>query len=146
MRPRLFLHNVTFLLALVAVAALLPTTAPAAPKYAILHGFTGGRDGGGLWGSLTLDGKGNLYGATALDTIFELSPRPGGKWHFQVLLTLDEGTAANGGMILDSLGNLYGTTAAGGPHGDGVVFELSPGPRGWKETFGGKTALSAPGG
>jgi uncharacterized repeat protein (TIGR03803 family) len=30
----------------------------------VLHSFTGGEDGGGPWGGLTMDAAGNLYGAT----------------------------------------------------------------------------------
>lgn len=43
-----------------------------------------------------------------------------------------------GTPVMDSQGNLYGTTYAGGNHGLGVVFELSPpGKKGgaWKETL-----------
>jgi uncharacterized repeat protein (TIGR03803 family) len=45
------------------------------------------------------------------------------------------------GLALDKQGNLYGTTSIGGifseypcPQGCGVVFELSPTTKGWKET------------
>jgi len=121
-------------LALLAIALACALDAWAAPKYKILHGFTGGKDGGNLQGSLTLDAHGNVYGATFLDTIFELSPRGGGKWHFRLLLTLDDGSGANGSLLLDTAGDLYGTTQACCPSGYGEVFELSPGSRGWKET------------
>jgi uncharacterized repeat protein (TIGR03803 family) len=35
--------------------------------------------------------------------------------------------ASEGTLILDAAGNLYGTTIAGGPAGDGSVFEINPG-------------------
>ncbi|PYX48380.1 MAG: hypothetical protein DMG79_11885 [Acidobacteria bacterium] len=38
------------------------------------------------------------------------------------------------GVISDASGNLYGTTFYGGANGVGMVFELSPGTSGWKET------------
>jgi uncharacterized repeat protein (TIGR03803 family) len=125
--------NLRFLL-LVLFVLTIAQSVWCAPTYKVLHAFSGGSDGGGLWGSLTLDAEGNVYGATAADTIFELSPRLDGKWRFQVLCTLNEGSFANGGMIFDSAGNLYGTTQVGGPYDDGVVFELSPERDGWKET------------
>jgi hypothetical protein len=31
----------------------------------MLHAFTGGKDGGGLYGGLLLDKAGNLYGTTS---------------------------------------------------------------------------------
>ena len=38
-------------------------------------------------------------------------------------------------MIFDAAGNLYGTTSAGGAHGYGNVFKLTPNADGsWKET------------
>jgi uncharacterized repeat protein (TIGR03803 family) len=39
-----------------------------------------------------------------------------------------------GDLIADAEGNLYGTTQLGGKHGSGVVFQLSPTRKGWKET------------
>jgi hypothetical protein len=50
----------------VATAALL--FAPGAwtqPKFKVLHNFTGGNDGGGLYSGLVFDGMGNLFGATS---------------------------------------------------------------------------------
>src|SRR5271166_461610 len=49
--------------------------------------------------------------------------------------TPDGANPSYGSLIFDAAGNLYGTTAAGGAHGDGTVFELSPGAGGtWTET------------
>ncbi len=87
------------------------------------------------------DANGNLYGTTLTGgsrfnegTVFELSPPQGGHgpWTETVLYafcTNDncvDGNQPLGGLTFDSHGNLYGTTTAGGPHGQGVVFELSP--------------------
>jgi len=118
------------LLGLLAVA--LASGSSAAPKYKVLHGFTGGSDGGGLWGSLTLDGKGNVYGATTT-TIFVLTPHSDGMWGFAVLQRFSKDGPPNGGLIFDGAGNLYGTTQICCPYGYGEVFELSPGSRGWKK-------------
>ena len=38
------------------------------------------------------------------------------------------------GVIADAAGNLYGTTFYGGAYGNGMVFELTPGTSGWKQT------------
>ena len=87
------------------------------------------------------DANGNLYGTTLTGgsrsnegTVFEVSPPQGGHgpWTETVLYafctsgTCTDGNQPLGGLTFDSHGNLYGTTTGGGPHGQGVVFELSP--------------------
>lgn len=108
----------------------------AAPKYEVLHAFTGGMDGGGLWGSLALDANGNVYGTTE-DTVFELTPKAGGKWNLTTLQRFhypgNGGSFLTASVIFDASGNLYGTTESGGAYDGGVVFQLTPGPKGWKE-------------
>jgi uncharacterized repeat protein (TIGR03803 family) len=37
-----------------------------------------------------------------------------------------DGTYPYAGLIFDADGNLYGTTSAGGSHGDGTIFEITP--------------------
>ena len=68
---------------ILAIGAALATSALAAANYRILQAFSGGADGGGLWGSLILDSHGHLYGTTlwggpAGDTVgglaFEFTP------------------------------------------------------------------------
>jgi hypothetical protein len=107
---------------------------------------------------LVFDYTGNLFGMTQYGgsigngTVFELIPgRPASRpWTLKVLYRFcsQRGCAdgknprAPSGLVLDSKGNLYGTTVTGGnPGGDrktgyGVVFELTPAPRGdsWIET------------
>ena len=129
----------------------------------ILYSFTGGPDGGGSFGSLVLDTKGNLYGTTGaggiascgspLDApgcgvVFELSPPASGHgaWTRTVLYTFQGGTDGDGplaGLTRDANGNLFGTTEAGGSspngcvNGCGTAFELSPPATGsgpWTET------------
>ena len=119
-----------------ALAVTLVTTAWADPKYKVLHSFTGGKDGGGLWGSLLLDKRGNLYGTTALNTVFELIPGSNGGWRLKVLHTFNgnDGSGPMSGLIFDPAGNLYGTTPTGGAQHWGTVFRLSPSTHGWKET------------
>lgn len=98
-------------------------------------------DGDGPQTGVIRDANGNLYGTTLTGgsrfnegTVFELSPPQGGHgpWTETVLYafcTNDncvDGNQPLGGLTFDSHGNLYGTTTEGGPHGQGVVFELSP--------------------
>jgi uncharacterized repeat protein (TIGR03803 family) len=70
--------------------------------------------------------------------VFELSPKHGGGWTETVIHSFgngSDGTNPLGGVIFDGAGNLYGTTSAGGIHGGGTVFELSPKDGGgWTET------------
>ena len=128
------------------VALSLVTTAWAAPQYKVLHAFTGGTDGGGLWGSLVLDSRGNVYGTTISGglkgkggTAFKLSRQANGIWTKTVLYSFcsqpscSDGGGPYAGLIFDALGNLYGTTESGGTHVYGTVFKLTPRADGWKE-------------
>lgn len=109
---------------------------------------------------LVLDRAGNLYGTTFIGgtteigeggTVFELSPPqlPGGSWIFTTLYnfcsvvngqTCEDGSNPHSQLALDVAGNLYGTTTAGGSGhsskaaGEGTVFELTKGAKGWIET------------
>jgi len=78
MRPKPRSVPLLCILFTVALALAWPASAWAAPQYKVLHAFTGGKDGGGLWGSLLLDNRGNLYGTTVLNTVFELIHIPAG--------------------------------------------------------------------
>jgi len=131
-------------LAAVAIALAIASSALAAPKYQVLHAFGMGKGGGGLWGSLALDGKGNLYGTTSgggLDgygTVFELTRQANGKWTHSILHSFEndgpDGADPTSGLIVDAAGNLYGTTGFGGTHYYGTVFEMVRQSSGWKET------------
>jgi uncharacterized repeat protein (TIGR03803 family) len=134
-------------------AALLVMGARAVTAQEItLYSFKGSANGGD--GSvpecdLIFDSAGNLYGTTNSGggvgapydvdgTVFELSPAGGGTWTEKVLYsfgaTSTDGIEPLAGLIFDSAGNLYGTTSLGGAHGNGTVFELSPGTGGvWTE-------------
>jgi uncharacterized repeat protein (TIGR03803 family) len=113
----------------------LATTASAAPKYKVLHAFSGGAGGGGLWGSLLPDQQGNLYGTTSgggaygQGTVFELTPGSHGRWTETVLHSFpsfpNDGQGPTSSLILDTTGDLFGTTLGGGDHDSGVAFELA---------------------
>src|SRR5437899_13075788 len=98
-----------------------PFTAWAAPKYKVLHAFTGGNDGGGLWGSLVLDQQGNVYGTTVAGgptggggTVFKLTRQANGTWVQTVLYGFcsqpdcTDGGGSTAGLIFDATGDRYG--------------------------------------
>ncbi len=103
----------------------------------VLHSFNqNGSDGAHPVADLIFDAAGNLYGTT-LDggihtyygAVFELSPAEGGNWTERVLHSFGNGTdgvSPYAGLIFGSTGNLYGTTTAGGIHGGGTVFQITP--------------------
>jgi uncharacterized repeat protein (TIGR03803 family) len=111
----------------------------------VLYSFAGGTDGADPEARLAMDATGNLYGTTAKGgpsgngTVFKLAPPTiqGGKWTESVLYNFGTGTDGAtpvAGVSFDAAGNLYGTTSAGGAHGYGTVFQLTPG-TGWKENI-----------
>ena len=99
------------------------------------------------------DAKGNLYATTAfggnggcspygngcygLGVVFELSPNAGGTWTLNDLYEFTggkDGESPSCPLVFDAAGNLYGTTFAGGAHGYGNVFKLTPNANGtWTE-------------
>jgi uncharacterized repeat protein (TIGR03803 family) len=127
-----------------AAVVALATASLAQSQFQILHGFTGGGDGGGLWGSVTFDKQGNLYGTTSgggaygHGTVFELSPESGGRWPETILhsfkLSSADASLPTSSLVFDNAGNLYGTAPNGGKFDAGDVFELSPGSGSWTES------------
>src|SRR5580658_8054676 len=115
-------------------------------KEKVLYGFgEGSSDGAQPAGSVILDAKGNLYGATSSGgsanegTIYELTSDSGEAWKESVLLTFTddatEGSNPFGALLFDAKGNLFGTASQGGTHDLGIVFELSPQTGGmWHQT------------
>lgn len=99
-----------------------------------------GQAGGALY-----DGKAPLYGtssqggAQGQGTVYALA-RKHMVWSESVLHDFcardgcADGEAPMGDLVVDGAGSLYGNTTIGGGLGRGVVFELSPGRRRWKET------------
>jgi uncharacterized repeat protein (TIGR03803 family) len=92
----------------------------------------------GSVGLVTLDAQGNIYGARATcdnthrkGYIYRLKKGPLGTWTMKILYQFtggSDGGCPNDGLIFDAAGNFYGTSGAGGISGNGVVFELIPGP------------------
>jgi uncharacterized repeat protein (TIGR03803 family) len=123
--PRAAIHALTVL----AITLIFVSSGSARPKYKVLHAFTGGKDGGGLPGGVTVDKAGNVYGATSgggthvFGTVFQLSPSPGGRWTEIILydfcavhgkVECMDGAGPGGDLVFDAAGNLYGTAPAGG--------------------------------
>lgn len=111
----------------------------------VLYSFVDTTDAGQPLGGLAIDAEGNLYGTAAYGstlvaeygTVFELSPSTNGSWTFKTIHTFGkyaDGRNPMGSLAIDSSGNLYGTTDAGGAHGTGAVFEVSPTATGWSES------------
>ncbi len=112
----------------------------------VLHSFTGGADGSGPGGRVTIDAGGNVYGTTptggafGLGVIYQLAPQPNGSWRFRVIHAFtggrDGATGAKGRLTLDARGALYGVATAGGQYGAGVAYRLS-------QTAGGRWRMKA---
>lgn len=103
-------------------------------KEEILHSFSGGTDGGLPVAGVIGEGEGNLYGTTFAGG----GPGRGYGVVFKVSFTreetvlytfqgMDDGGGPESILLMDGSGNLYGTTVAGGAHGYGSLFALTPG-------------------
>jgi len=152
------MRTVIVALALITMTLAGRSQALADSSASVLWSFGAADDGIFPYGgSLTADGRGNLYGTTFgggsnhAGTVFELTPTSRGQtpqWSERVLWSFgggNDGAIPWAGVIADGLGNLYGTTTVGGANGAGTVFELTPTSRGqtpqWSErvlwSFGG---------
>jgi hypothetical protein len=121
--------------------------AVAGNTYKVLHDFKARRDGGVPKGSLTLDRKGNLYGAAGggggagcsgngCGVVFELK-QTGGRWQEKILHEFadgNDGAFPNGSLVFDTAGNLFGAMSGNSGAGVSGVFELRPGLHGWSNT------------
>jgi uncharacterized repeat protein (TIGR03803 family) len=113
-------------------------------KEKVVHSFnSNGKDGYFPFAALTLDGSGNLYGATSVGgtkyggVAFELMPKTSGGWTEKILYDFGSPGATDpfGQLIFDGSGNLYGTTGTNGPDDSGSVFKLTPQSSGkWTQT------------
>lgn len=97
--------------------------------------FNGVNGANPLFASLVQGVDGNLYGTTQSGgahrqgTVFKVTPLGAltTLYSFCVKSGCTDGSAPYGGLALGTDGNLYGTTEAGGAHGDGSVFKITPG-------------------
>jgi hypothetical protein len=109
-----------------------------------LHLFEGGRDGYLLYGSPTVDNKGQVYGTSyaggggfclqngvelGCGTVYRLTPpaAKGGKWS-ETLYSFQGGSDGYfpyGSVLIGSKnGTVYGTTSFGGTYNGGTVYEI----------------------
>ena len=129
-----------------AVLGFLAAQALQARTLKVLYSLKGTPDGSGGLAAPILDKQGNLYSTTYAGgsknwgTVFEVDTN-GKDTVLHSFVGGKDGTTPTSGLIADAGGNLYGTTYWGGSancfdrNGCGVVYELSPGERGWKETI-----------
>lgn len=139
---------------------------------AVLYNFAGwaNNDGCNPLGTLVMDAKGNIFGATiyggalasvgtpkgySTGGVFEMSPpaTAGGAWTESFTQNLGGGIYPAGGLTIDARGILYGDTTAYGSTNPATIFQLIPpaSPGGsWMGTalysFQGGSDGSAPGG
>ncbi len=117
-----------------------------------LYGFSGADDGLEPQARVVFGPNGTLYGTTTFGgkaeagagTVFNLKPSARActtalcPWTETVLYSFTGGDDGRypeyGDLVFDQAGNLYGTTVAGGSHGAGVVYELTPSGGGWTES------------
>jgi len=95
----------------------------------ILHYFTGGADGGFIYGCVTVDKAGNVYGnaedggANNAGTVFQLTREGKFTTLYNFTGTTDGGTPQGDVLLVGK--NVYGTTSTGAAGGAGGVYEVS---------------------
>lgn len=105
---------------------------PATRKLTVLHAFTNLDDGGAPVAGLVADRSGMLYGtastggASRHGTVFKLDPVAKKLTTLHAFTNGGDGGAPEATLAIDAAGALYGTTSAGGAHGQGTVFKLTP--------------------
>jgi hypothetical protein len=117
---------------LLAAVAVLAAGLLLAPGSRAGGAFGKGNGGGGLFDSVIVSAKGNLYGtawgggAYGYGTVFVLRKGSGGRWAETVLHSFcanpprcGDGDGPVAGLALDTSGNLFGATST-------TTFELSP--------------------
>src|SRR6478736_632512 len=96
-----------------AIVTVIVTPVVQAQSYEILYSFTGGADGQALYGGLTPDAAGNLYGSASLGgdfgagTVYKLDPS--GALSVLHSFTPVDGVCPSASLVRDPAGNLYGT-------------------------------------
>jgi uncharacterized repeat protein (TIGR03803 family) len=142
----------SILILIVAVFGLGSLSRANAQTFQVLNNFTGGQDGSGPVGGLTIDRSGNLYGTasaggyqdpgcndgswgfTGCGSVFELN-RHGSNWIFKPLYDFQGGYDSGNpgqGVVIGPDGALYGVTNGVGGCNNynicGNVFRLQPPP------------------
>ena len=114
---------------------LSPTGSGDGVTYTDVYDFTGttGTGGDPEYSTLTLGGDGNLYGTTSnVDTpsapggVFEYSPTTNTFNELYAFGAAPDGNNPEGGIFEAVDGTLWGTTTAGGAHGSGTIYKITP--------------------
>ncbi len=96
---------------------------------------------GGPIDNLAFDAKGNIYGVTESDIVYQLTPGTDGKWSEKVLHHMNDtrrhndGYGVTGGVVIDAVGTVYGLTKNGGSAGHGIVYTISFDGTKWNESI-----------
>jgi uncharacterized repeat protein (TIGR03803 family) len=109
--------------------------------YSVVYSFgASSTDGADPKGPLMQDSNGNIWGTTVYGgggnctnqnynpgcgTVFEIAANGTYSVVHGFAGGTTDGIQPNGGLIQDTNGNVWGTTAAGGPGGNGTVFEIA---------------------
>jgi uncharacterized repeat protein (TIGR03803 family) len=101
-----------------------------------LYDFTGGTDGGYIYGTAVLGPGGVLYGTAqnfgqyGKGTLWTLTPNTGGGWTFKVIHQFSgspsDGATPVSNVVVTSKGVIYGTTELGGAHDKGTLLRFAP--------------------
>jgi uncharacterized repeat protein (TIGR03803 family) len=119
-----------------AVFELSPSSKGWKSAVIFVDGIPSATSGGG---GLAIDTNDNVFGISSLafepSEVFELSPSSSG-WAAKVLYTFPRiDLDPEAPPTLDEKDNIYGATVAGGEHGDGTIYELTPSGSGpWART------------
>jgi uncharacterized repeat protein (TIGR03803 family) len=99
-------------------------------KFSTLYNFTGGAtDGGFIYGGVTVDKAGNVYGNTAeggangAGTVFKVAPDGTLTTLYNFTGSADGGSPEGDVLLVGK--NIYGTTSEGGAGGQGGVYEIT---------------------
>lgn len=130
---RNFIFNLVSRMVMTALAMLAMLGNPFGPEadaqtYTVVHNFGGGTDGGSPYSGLSISRSGKIYGAAG-NGVFNITHTDSG-WVLTPLYDFgggSDGWAIQSGLTIGLDGRLYSTTAAGGPQGNGEVFQIGPG-------------------
>ena len=118
----------------IAIALASFACAAHAQTFQVIHYFTGGQDGAGPSGALTIDRGGHVFGTAGSGgvgnngTVFELR-HSGALWIFNPLYHFkggEDGSSPLAGVVIGPDGALYGTTNNDGSNGGGTAYLLRP--------------------
>lgn len=101
-----------------------------------LYDFTGGADGGYIYGSpvfgpnRVLYGVAERFGEYGKGTMWTMTPQAGGGWAFNVIhqfgSTASDGATPVSNLVVTSAGVIFGTTEYGGTNNLGTLFVYKP--------------------